>query len=328
MKRLGILFGSDNKFSMVVNTVRVCAPYFDVVTIVSSAIPELTAQFEGIELPDNVKVVETGFFTGDLDAARRLAFWGAANGDWCFWLDSDERPSNDLLVNLDRTLKTLEDRGNTSAIFPSVYHFYIEKNGVWQHDMAHWEPRKDYNSYIPKSMEEWEAQPDKNFILRRLNRRQPHTFYHSNFGGHTHTFSIPHVEAFVPYHINHLKTWYSTVHSLILSAWFNIFVNYGNVPEIEGIYESREFKLFNDFKQKTGVITQNDLVRKIVIEKDKKFIKSCVSLFKRSEFKDSKYQFTFFYRWATEQKCDLVNPESSLNLKCGYPCCRYGDIQL
>ena len=63
---LRILYGADDRFLFVKNTIDVCQKYFDTIRVVNTGPIELEKQFQ--DLPSNVVVETLNFCCGDLEA--------------------------------------------------------------------------------------------------------------------------------------------------------------------------------------------------------------------------------------------------------------------
>jgi hypothetical protein len=330
--RLATNYGADDKFNILQDTLAVSHPFFDEVVIFNTAPEVLANKWKDMTLPPNCRIEDVGYYMGYYETARRLSFKGLNTGDWVMWLDSDERPSMELLQNIRGTASDLEARGLTAAGFPLYYHIYEKYDGVWQHEKVHWVPPiSEYKTYIPKTFADWEKGFPVHhdcFFAIRLSRMQPNITMLSNFGGHTIPIHTIRKDEYIGHYITHIKTRLAISLSMFLSTYTNIFINHGNIPDLEYIVKSQEYRLMNEFKNWTHIYTGNDLVVKIKVEKSafaRAMLKETLS---HECFKNSRIPAYREYYTLGQLSLDLEYPEDKYHVKCGCECCKYGDIQL
>ena len=120
-KVLSILYGIDDRYEMVKRTILVCEPYFDKIHIVNSGVIEFEDKLKSISNKIEIRTIEN--YHGDKEFCWRAHFYGLDQGDWVLWLDSDERPTQDLLDDIDNIIKECESSKKTNVRFLSCTHY-------------------------------------------------------------------------------------------------------------------------------------------------------------------------------------------------------------
>jgi len=93
-KHLRILYGCDDRFDIVINTVNVCEKYFDSITILNSGPAEFYEKLTNA-VTGKVVVRQLNKFL-EIESCRRAMVDDVPENEWVLWLDADERPSPEL----------------------------------------------------------------------------------------------------------------------------------------------------------------------------------------------------------------------------------------
>jgi hypothetical protein len=335
---LRILYGADDRLQIVKDTVNVCCDYFDTVKIVNSGPKELSTSLRKF-VNKKVQIEDLNYFFGDLDAARRSLYHDIPCGDWFMWLDSDERPTQDLLENLNELIHQCETEGVTTCSFYNLQHQYDESSRnenpnefggypwKWLNHNLSWRdflPKLSKNEALDKAIPHWP----------RLCKKTKSTEVHNNFGGHgsiCNDFSYGNY-VLSKWPICHFKHEVMIYQSNVLSTYFNVGINLSVKDSVNLLINSPQYKLIRDFQKNTGAFLNNDLCLKLHINKDKIFKEQFMSLATDPILQDTSYfgdlnVWTYYSAWNIwAKKFDLSwdTPDHY----CGYECCKYDSIQL
>lgn len=329
---LRILYGADDRFQIVRQTIDVCRGYFSSIRIVNSGPPELAAKFT--DLPPEASIETLNFFFGDLESARNAFLYDVDVGDYVLWLDADERPTQYLLDNLDKVVFELERTGIHSGRFPGWNHLWKHGKQLcekWTYDDPIRFP-KDADDYGKIQLAQMAIGAHKTpvpTIGRMVKKRHPFTSAATNFGGHGNINNIKgdismHI---VMYPICHLKHDIMVYQSFVTCTYVNPCLNAPIKDGYKPYVDSVEFKKLREFQNRTGVKTQNDLCRKLHLQPDAKFKQEFKELCSSKEFAESTLYDNFFkhYKvWANEYDLSWETPP----IFCGNICCKYKHIQL
>jgi hypothetical protein len=336
-KHLRILYGADDRFELVKNTILVSYKYFDTVRIVNSGPKSLSVKLRET-LPNSVMVEDLNYFFGDLDAARRSMYYDIDDGDWFMWLDSDERPSQILLDNLDNLIYDAESDRSTSCSFYNFHHSYDEESQNLNYDGSFGYPWNwmnhyfNYKHWFPKNKDE--ALNNRIPHWPRLCKKTKYTEPHNNFGGHGAIMSTLEYNqyTFSQYPMLHYKHPVMTYQSHVTSTYFNVCVNISYKNCVTHVINSPQFKLIRDFQRKSGVYLNNDLCQRLHIDCDADFKSSLKDLASNPILVDEtyfgKYTDSTYYKswpiWSTKFDLSWDTPP----IYCGFECCKFNNIQL
>lgn len=330
---LRILYGADDRYQLVRQTIDVCKGYFSSIKLINSGPLELELQFK--DLPTEASVETLNFFFGDLESARNAMLYDIDVGDYIFWLDADERPTQYLLDNLDKIIFELEKTKVYSGRFPGWNHQWND-DGVqmceeWTYNNP-WRFPKDADDYGIKHLANIRGE---NPIIpiptigRMVKKCHSFTSAATNFGGHGNILNHKSNESMyiVMYPIVHLKhdimVYQSAVTCTYVNPCLNSPIKNGYKPYVNSI----EFKKLREFQKRTGVKTQNDLCYKLHLNIDKEFKSDFKKLCACSEFVNSVLYDNFFkhyHVWANHYDISWKTPPTF----CGKICCKYKYIQL
>lgn len=321
-KHLRILYGADRRTEIVKNTIEICKNYFDTIRVLNTGPKEFESYFT--DLPKNTSIETSEAFFGDLEMTRWNFLHDVDINDWVLYLDADERPSQLILHNLDFIIFDCEKHGYLKCRFPWVEH-QAENPGVINH----------YHNVIkttyPTNRKEWTGPKGsgvyaKDIFVKKVEDIHPIT----NFGGHggycsTVEYTVE-KDNYFSHFVNHYKSQLAIHQSIVLSTWFSPFINVGTEFQKKYWEECKCFHLLVEFRKNNNVIMQNDLVRKIIIDKDEVFKSKLKQFLLQEEFKNSSdyyHWYKSYYIWANDYDCSLETPNSY----CGMSCCNYDGIQ-
>ncbi len=168
-KHLRILYGCDDRFDIVINTAKVCEKHFDSIVILNSGPKEFYERLKN-NVSSNIEVKQLEKFL-EIESCRRAMIEDVPTNEWVLWLDADERPSPELLNNLDDVLK-LADEDNYNII-----------RLIW---CEHTEGiRIPVYTPLPKTHEEFVNKFSGHYFMPlRLVKKQEGISVASNFGAH------------------------------------------------------------------------------------------------------------------------------------------------
>jgi hypothetical protein len=327
-----ILYGADDRFQMVRQTIDVCHPYIHSIRVVNTGPVELASKFK--DLPPNTTIDNFNFFFGDLESARNAMLYDVDVGDYVLWLDADERPSQLLLENFEEIERTLDSRGIWSVRFPALNHNW-NKHGTPCHDK--WELNNrdlfpfDAFDYGDKWLRAERGQgPFPLATTGRMVKKQSHRLgANTNFGGHGNILNVRDVHDMVVtrFPLCHLKHDLMCYQSCATSTYVNPCLNAPIKDGYRPYIQSSQYRSLREFQKRTGVKTQNDLCYKLHLNPDAVFKASLKELFMNEDFKTcTLYEnyFRLYHIWADEYDCSWKTP----NTFCGRQCCHYKHIQL
>lgn len=318
-KHLRLLYGADDRFQFVSETVKFCHEYFDTVRILNTGLKEFGDNFKN--LPSNTTIENSTIFFGDLETTRWNFIKDVDINDWVLFLDADERPSEILLHNLDYIINDCEKNNYLKCRFPWLEHKTEQPN------VAKYYSEMLKNSF-PVNRIEW-ATPKANGMYARdvLIKKLFETHPVTNFGGHggysnTALYTVEYDNYFC-FPINHYKSEVAIKQSLVLSTWFLSFININTNKQKEFIKTNPCFHKIVKFRKDNNVILQNDLVRRLKIDKDIELKNKLKNLLLEDDFKNAIDWYKVYYEWSHEFDCSLETPYNF----CGLECCKYNNIQ-
>ena len=321
-KHLRILYGCDDRFDIVINTAKVCEKHFDSIVIINSGPKEFYERLKN-NVSSNIEVKQLEKFL-EIESCRRAMIEDVPANEWVLWLDADERPSPELLNNLDDVLK-LADEDNYNII-----------RLIW---CEHTEGiRIPVYTPLPKTHEEFINKFSGHYFMPlRLVKKQEGISVASNFGAHELFVLNNEKVMYSPNIVYHMKSHIQYYQSVVFSGFLNPFahVNCSNLEVLRECLNHPNYIELRNFQKKHKIFTSNDFVQKVKIEKDEEFIKEIKLLF--SSFKDidisgglgtqhNNVNVTFKYMKDFSEKYGL-NVESP-HYPCNENCCNYDGIQL
>lgn len=313
-KVLSILYGIDDRYEMVKRTILVCEPYFDKIHIVNSGVIEFEDKLKSISNKIEIRTIEN--YHGDKEFCWRAHFYGLDQGDWVLWLDSDERPTQDLLDDIDNIIKECESSKKTNVRFLSYTHHL--NDGKLKFDDL------DFKNFINQR----KINPGNSFLFDRfikIDKSQTNPI--SVFGDHGFIMSNKEHHGFwiyKPHVINHYKSNKQLAITCTLTMFFNPLTHFSDLNRINGTLNSEEFNIFENFKKETGIFTQNQFYKSIVIDKNVDITNKFKEMCRSDLFKNSKYLYNGMYNWVVNHDLNF----EMIEYYCGNECCKYKNIQL
>lgn len=320
---LRIHYGCDDRFNMVSRTIRVSAPYFHQIRVTNFGPDQNTEKFAGLlaEFP-NLQVVNLGkhyhmCITEDL---LRHHYMDVPEGEWVAWLDSDWRFPPYFLEHMQEEIDNCE-KNNFNHLF-SVQRGHYFKN-----------PDGTYEEYtqevIDRMMIELEAHVAKGWevsgntygwpILQKVNKANIWT--NGFLGNHSYSLHVPYNKNIVPrmYHL-HMRDFsdHAYCSTMAHQSWWYIGHNVFPLNEHQGIYNSWEYNMLENFKLKHRCFTSNHFHE---MKKDPAFLEKLRELF--LHFKDSGiFGCQQMYRLANQYNMVFLGANPS-DLPCNGVCCQY-----
>jgi len=313
-KILSILYGIDDRYEIVKNTILVCHQYFDRIQIINSGPSNFEEKLKNIYPKVNVINIEN--YHGDKEFCWRAHYYGLDDGDWLLWLDSDERTTQIILDNIDKIINECETNNKTNVRFLGYNHYNNNGHIIFDHNLS-------VDNFM-SLFEELSSQ----FLFDRLikiNKSETHPF--SVFGDHGFIMSNKNHHGswiYKNYPINHYKSDKQFAITCTLTMFFNPLTHYSDLNRINGCLNSEEFKIFENFKKDNNIFTQNQFYKIVVIDKNKEIIDKFKKMCNTPLFKNSKHLFNGMYNWVVNHDLDFEMPK----YYCGKECCKYKNIQL
>lgn len=321
-KHLCILYGCDDRKEIVNDTLLVCNKWFDSITILNSGPKEFSKNILS-ELYLNVRIIDLNYFL-EIESCRRAMISTIPDGDWVMWLDADERPSLELLKNLDSIISSAEE--NKYNVIRFIWAEHTEGIPI---------PVK---MPIPTTHEEFQEGGSHSYFMPfRFLKKQPDMQVSSNFGAHELFTLIDQKVMFSPHMVHHMKSHLQYYQSVVFSGFLNPFVhvNCSDISKLKECVGLPEYVRLTELQKKYKTFTSTDLVRKIKIDRDSEFISDLYALFMSFPMEDvnsglgqqhnEKYiTFKFMRIFAEKYNLNVESP----HFRCGLSCCNYNGIQL
>jgi len=329
MKHLRILYGIDERYDIVHNTLSVCEGYFTTIKVVNSGPATATEKLR--QFHPSVIFEELDWFTGDQEPLRRAFYYDVPDGDWVVWLDSDERPSQEFLENIDVVISENEVTGFCNLRIPyRSHHWGLNGDGNW----VIGKPWEDPMRPMPKTKSElWNRTDIPCSIHDRMFKRTKRTCSMTNFGGHGYIigdrkYTLPTGECnnwgFCPYPINHYKddpgSYLSAVlHNFTTPCRLTSYKDSAKLVENSDVYQH-----IKKFQLAERVFTTNELVSRA--KADSEFKQRLHALFSDPVMnKDIESTCYGCNKVWVEKFGGII--EETLH-RCGSSCCKYKNIQL
>lgn len=312
---LAILYGIDDKYSIVKKTIERCKNYFDNIFIINTGGLYTEEKLKSISC-ENLKIYDQDFLWGDTDSARRYALNLCNDNDWLFWLDSDECPSKLLLNNLKKIVDRAESQNFANIRFPSSNHVFnlIDGNIV---DVCQHNPYKKCGVGYP--YDENIDIKSQTFLFNRMLKKIKGAYFLSSCGGHSQFAQANDSWMYSNYLINHYKSYKTACISGMLHTWSSMRPNFTRYPDIQELYNSDEYKKHTEFKIKNNVETANKFVLKLI--SDESFKEEIKKNYYNDLFKNTRFDYRSIYEWIDKFNFDIVNNDG--DHICSLECCIY-----
>jgi hypothetical protein len=256
---LSILYGIDDKYSVVKKTIDICKKYFNRIIIINaggSYTEKKLLDFKG----ENVEIYNQDFLWGDTDASRRYALNLCEDNDWLFWLDSDECPTKLLLDNLKDLVYKAEQLNYGNIRFASSNHFFYISDGSVTDISKHNPYKIDAHGY-PYNFDV--SVKDKTVIFNRMLKKTKGAYFLSSCGGHSQFAQANDSWMYSNYLINHYKSNKTACISGVLHTWSSMRPNFTLYNDIVSLYKSEEYNMHTKFKKDHNVETANKFIEKL-----------------------------------------------------------------
>jgi hypothetical protein len=296
-------------------TCEVVSPYCSKIIIAHCGPKDQMYLYDSYKHIKNLQIVPFDYDGFAVDVIEFLIKFVPEN-EWMLFLDSDHRPTNALLTNLDDSISFLNANDYQIGSFATQHHEF--KDGII-----------NYSGY-PVPTTQKEVQLNNIFTVRSLCKKNENFIINHNQGFHYVFDSINHKFYYFPYGMNHYKLFFEYFSSTFLSGYSNPRVHSFSKEECkldiinEHVYQQfEELKIkynmpySNDFKEKAY---RNEIPQEFVdFFSNSLFLKGNNS--NTTNFLDHSYSFCTKFKFSFE--------ESFSNKRvCGKECCKYGDIQL
>jgi hypothetical protein len=309
---LAILYGIDDKYSIVKKTIERCKKYFNKIIIINTG-----GSYTEKKLLDfnhsSIEIYNQDFLWGDTDSSRRYALNLCEENDWLFWLDSDECPTKLLLDNLKDIVYKAEQSNYGNIRFPSSNHtFELQGENITQHN-----PYKKgcasypYNSDI--------SVREETFLFNRMLKKTNGAYFISSCGGHSQFAQSNDLWMYSNYLINHYKSNNTSSISCILHTWSTMRTNFTLYNDILDMYNSEEYNIHTKFKRDHNVETSNKLVERLTT--DDTFRNKIIDCYYNDLFKNSKFHYRCIYEWIKVFNLNITNNDGDYT--CELECCKY-----
>jgi hypothetical protein len=311
---LAILYGIDDKFGIVSNTIARCYNYFDKIFLINAG-GEFTYNKIKHFSDDKVLILNVDNMWGDTSSPRRYAAKLCDQGDWILWLDSDECPSQLLLDNFKNLIDESEKRKTYHIKFGSSNHLYDNYgnniDGCNPYQPTHLNYPYNYNNSIEQNT----------FAFNRLIKVTNFDSIGVNcsLGGHS-IYSTRNGPVFSNYLINHYKTLRTCYKSATLHLWSSPIPNHNSYELMNTFFKSEEYKIHMDFIKKYKVKNSVELVQKIYNEPN--FIETIRSVYFTDLFKNSQFHWNHIYKFL-EEPYNFNLEDNAHTFKCDLGCCNY-----
>lgn len=312
---LRILYGCDDRLNYTKDCIEVSKGYFDTIGITNTGPIEFFEKLKNSFSSDVLIRHHHNFM--DIESSRRLLIDDVPWDDWVLWLDADERPSQNLLTNIQRITTEADSEGVKTIKL------------VWFEHCEGMPTPPDPNR-VPKNHEDWLRDSSGVFCPSRLIKKSKDLQIKSNFGSHECFDGVSNKNKYYPYFVIHNKAHIMYYQSIVFSGFFNPIVHSNaNFQGLSKFLKSDCYKRLEEFQIKHKTFVSNDLVRKIKIDKDleyKEELRKLFLSFPLESEKDSEESITyrFMNTFALKYDLDVESP----HYRCGRECCKYDTIQL
>lgn len=276
---LRIVYGADQRYSLVRNTVLTHHKYFESVVICNTGPEENSKGLTNLltHVP-KLRIFEHGRYQNlcnDQDMTRYLIH-DIPNGDWVVYLDSDWRLPEYFLKQMYQEVDTMEQEGRNHLFSYQLGHHLGEPADEWE--------RNDRINYSEKRLLELcddTNQPQKygQPILQKIDKEN--TWCDGFLGNHNYILHVPYNKKHIPrmFHF-HFRDYKPPAYcgSMIPLAWWYMGHHVFSLEEQLQIQKSWEYRKFEEFKDQHKCYTANQLQDRLN-KNDIMFIENMKSLF-------------------------------------------------
>jgi hypothetical protein len=230
--------------NLLLKTCDLIHPYFNKIVIFHCGPSSQMFLYDEYKHIPNIHI-EKCDFNGEVDSVLKKLSTFIPMGEWGLFLDSDHRPTESFLLNLESNIELLEKNNCNYGGFPTVPHVYSDD------DIC----KVEWGFYpVPTH------QSECCYIARILVRMHEGFEIYTNKGMHYSFFSNTNMNMlYLPYGIGHFKLNFEMHSSLFLSGYTEPRVH---APDPDNnpieILNSKYYEEFNNLKKKYNMITSND----------------------------------------------------------------------
>ena len=300
--------------NLLLKTCELIHPYFNKIVIFHCGPSSQMFLYDEYKHIPNVHI-EKCDFNGEVDSVLKKLSSVIPTGEWGFFMDSDHRPTESLLLNLESNIELLEKSDCNYGGFPTVPHIYSDDdvcNIEW--------------GYYPVPTDQTKC----GYITRILVRMHDGFQIYTNKGMHYSFWSTTNGKSlYLPYGLGHFKLNYEFYSSIFLSGYTEPRVHASN-PDTNPIeiLNSNYYEQFNNLKVKYNMLTSNDFKEKSY---SKTIPQEFFDFFSNENFLREKNPNTTNFLNSAYIFCTKYgfNFDQSFTNKryCGQPCCVYNEKQ-
>jgi hypothetical protein len=319
---LRIIYGADERYPLVRNTILTHYKYFDSVLIWNSGPDENAKVFDNLlSCVPNAKVFNYGRYyhmTNPEDATRAFTV-DIPDGEWLLYLDSDWRLPESFLINMRKEIDIME-KENFNHLFSSQFSHHIGSiTNDWESTKINYTQEQLIEMAKSTSIDSY-GQP----ILQRVDKKN--IWCDSFIGNHGYMLHIPYNKKHIKYMYHfHIKDYgdHSICSSVIPLAWWYIghIGNHFSTEDQMYIQNSWEYKALEQFKSDHKCYTSNQLFEKLK-STDQSFTSDLKSLFLLFE-KSTIYPCQQMYKMAVEFNMKFLETFEETKCNCNGICCLY-----
>lgn len=291
--------GADNRAELLRGTFQLVKPYFDSLHFLDTGstddTPSLEREF------DLTYIRYPKLDNKDWGPTIKQSFSRVPDGDWFVFMDSDERPSQNMLDRLRSDIQTCLDNGTTQGRYFGVHHM----EGPPTH-----KPKNQISDFLNPFLN---LQPMVNgtpevFTKAALNLKGNNEV--PSWGPHFGIGALNNRYTWFPSFYNHVKTTRQTVESWIICSYPLLYTH-------GGVKNSTEHKQLVALANKYNMPTGQELIK---AARTNSIPQEMMDLF--ASWKDSAYEICRYYNtWAYEYKFDARDTLP----RCGDVCCLYAN---
>lgn len=296
-------------------TCEVVSPYCSKIIIAHCGPKDQMYLYDSYKHIKNLEVIPYDYDGFAVDVIEFLIKFVPEN-EWMLFLDSDHRPTNALLTNLDDSISFLDANDYRIGSIPTQHHEF----------------KSDFINYFgyPVPMTQREVDAKGTYTVKNLCKINKDFIINHHDGFHYGFDSANHKFYYLPYAINHYKLFFEYFSSMFLCGYSNPRVHsFSDEQRKLDDMNAHIYNQFEELKIKYNMPYSNDFKEKAYKnEVPQEFIDffSNPTFFKgnnpnTTHFLDCSYSFCATFKFSFEE---------SFNNKrfCGNVCCKYGDIQL
>jgi len=297
---LRIVYGADERYSLVRNTILTHHKYFDSVLIWNSGPDENSKVFDNLLLHvPNLKVFNYGkcyHMTNPEDATRGFTM-DIPDGEWLLYLDSDWRLPESFLINMRKEIDIMEKENFNHLFSTQIGHHNGPITNSWEAGKSNY-TQEQIDGIIKQTNTDSYGQP----ILQRVDKKN--IWCDSFIGNHGYMLHVPynkkHLQHMYHFHIRNYNP-ESYCQSMVPLSWW--YMGHHVFPTEDHVYiqNSWEYRRFEQFKENHKCYTSNELFRRIK-NNDEKFLKDLEKMF--LGFEDSKI-FACKQMYIIASKCNM-----------------------